>query len=58
MSETVRAIIGTSLRWLWLQIESFPIPIEEIVHIQAFAGANMAWRLSRRPVLHGTFRPF
>jgi hypothetical protein len=57
MSETVQAF-RISVRWLWQQIESFPVPIEEIVHVQAFAGADTAWRLSRRPVRRGTFRPF
>jgi hypothetical protein len=57
MSETVQAF-RISVRWLWRQIESFPVPIEEIVHVQAFAGADTAWRLSRRAVRHGTVRPF
>lgn len=57
MAETVRAV-SISFRWLWLQIESFPVPIEEMVHVQAFAGTDTARRLSRRSVLHGTFRPF
>ena len=57
MSETVQAFC-ISVRWLWQQIESFPVPIEEMVHVQAFAGADTARRLSRRPVMRGTVRPF
>lgn len=59
MSETVRAL-RASLHWLRLQIESFPVPIEEIIHVQAFTGtgADTAWRLSRRSIGHGRLRSF
>lgn len=57
MSETVRAL-RASLHWLRLQIESFPVPIEEIVHVQAFTGTDTAWRLSRRSIGQGRLRCF
>ncbi|MFO1161507.1 MAG: hypothetical protein U1E60_21895 [Reyranellaceae bacterium] len=32
----------TAIRWIWRQIESFPVPIEEIMDVHTFAGADFA----------------
>jgi hypothetical protein len=51
--------VGMAVRWISEQIGRFPVPIEEVVYVKAYADPETARRLAHRPAAHALkFRRF